>query len=85
MTVLVGKTRIGTEGPERTQYFGVTEAVDLARGVGVRRADNHELAWLPPDLRAFERARPGVYTLAGSGEEVIDPDFISVGTVNRPD
>jgi len=43
-----------------------------------------EWDWLPPDLRAFQDAPPGEYRLRSTGEVVVDPDFISSWTINRP-
>jgi hypothetical protein len=39
---------------------------------------------LPPDPEAYCRADPGEYTLATTGEVVVDPDFTTVWTVNSP-
>ncbi len=85
-TVLVGKTITrGDCTPQRIQFHGTVETVDERRGLAIRRADNGEVEWLPPDLRAFHPAEPGVYTLTGTGEDVFDPDFISTWTVNYPE
>jgi hypothetical protein len=85
-TVLVGKTFIrGDREPEHVQFHGPIEAVDEGAGFAIRRVDNGEIEWLPPDLRAFFPAEEGVYTLASTGEEVHDPDYISTWTVNPPD
>jgi hypothetical protein len=84
-SVLVGKTII-VEGiePQRVQFHGLIESADARRGLAIRRADNGELEWLPPDLRAYFTAEPGIYTLRSTGEEVVDPDFLSNWTVERP-
>jgi hypothetical protein len=39
---------------------------------------------LPPDPEAYSPAQPGEYTLASTGEVVVDPDFTTVWTVNSP-
>jgi len=84
-SVLVGKTITrGEQEPELLQFHGLIESVDEKHGFALRRADDGEVEWLPPDLRAFEPAEPGVYTLSSTGEEVHDPDFISIWTVERP-
>ena len=84
-TVLVAQT-IVVEGaePERVQYHGRIESADPGHGLSIRRADNGELEWLPPDLRAYFPAEPGIYTLKSTGEEVVDPDYLSTWTVERP-
>ena len=85
-TVLVGKTVThGEQEPEHLQFCGAIESADEKRGLAVRRADNGEIEWLPPDLRAFQLAEPGEYTLSGTGEVVLDPDYLSIWTVNYPD
>jgi hypothetical protein len=85
-TVLVGKTVTGARGePEHLQYFGAIESADERHGFAIRRSDSGEIEWLPPDLRAFEPAEPGVYTLSSTGLEVIDPDYLSIWTVDPPD
>lgn len=85
-TVLVGKTITkGGREPEQIQFHGSVETVDERQGLAIRRADNGEIEWLPPDLRAFHPAEPGVYTLKSTGEDVFDPDFISTWTINYPE
>jgi hypothetical protein len=83
-TVLVGKTYVrGDEVVETVQFLGLVEAIAERTGFALRRADTSKLEWLPPDLRAFQPAEPGEYTLRGTGEIVEDPDFISTWTVER--
>ena len=84
-SVLVGKTII-VEGiePQRVQFHGRIESADARRGLAIRRADNGELEWLPPDLRAYFAAEPGIYTLRSTGEEVVDPDYLANWTVEPP-
>jgi hypothetical protein len=84
-TVLVGKTFTGGERePDRIQFHGPIEMVDEKAGLAIRRVDNGEIEWLPPDLRAFFPAEKGVYTLASTGEEVHDPDYVTTWTINSP-
>lgn len=83
-TVLVGKTYVrGDEAVEQVQFHGLIEEVDERSGLALRRADNGDLEWLPPDLRAYKPAEPGEYTLRSTGEVVDDPDFISTWIVER--
>ena len=80
--VLVGVTYVDHAGAllEQSQFHGVIEAADRD-GITVRR-DDGETKWLPPDLRAFERADPGEYRLRATGEVVVDPDWLSAWTVH---
>ena len=77
--VLVGRTYLDEAGAvvERSQSHGVIEDADERRGFAVRDAGTGELDWLPPDLRSFQAAPPGEYTLRSTGEVVVDPDYIS--------
>ena len=73
-TVLVGKTFThGEQELNRVQFHGPIEMVDEKAGFAIRRTDNDEIEWLPPDLRAFFPAEKGVYTLstppAGTGRD----------------
>ena len=84
-SVLVAKTIVGGGvEPKLVQFHGRIELTDSKRGLAIRRADNGRLEWLPPDLRAYSPAEPGVYTLKSTGEEVVDPDYLSRWTVERP-
>ncbi len=84
-TVLVAETIVVDGGdPVYVQFHGRIESADPGHGFAIRRADNGELEWLPPDLRAYSPAEPGIYRLKSTGEEVIDPDFLSHWTVERP-
>ena len=55
--------------------IGVNPLVAIERGPG------EDAFTLPPDPDAFERAEPGVYTLKGTGDIVVDPDFVTAWTV----
>ena len=87
-TVIIGLTFLDAAGvlDHREQLHGRIRSADSRKGFEValegKRAG--ETYWLPPDSTAFERARPGVYRLKGTGEDVIDPDFIGAWTVTKP-
>lgn len=64
----------------REQFCG--EVVDVGDGVVVvERPDEADPAVLPADEEAYKPAPPGEYTLAGSGEVVVDPDWLTTWTV----
>ena len=71
---------------EQKQMHGTIIKAEAERGFAVRLEGEREgeVYWLPPDLRAFQDARPGEYRLRSTGEVVVDPDFISNWTINRP-
>lgn len=87
-TVLVGMTRLSHEGRllHREQFHGRVVEVDREKGVclalGGERAGEHY--WLPPVTEAFERAKPGTYTLHATGEDVENPDFLTTWTLTEP-
>ena len=68
---------------ERRQLHGTIVDVDAVRGITVRLAGRREgeTFLLPPVLECCEEARPGKYTLKGTGEVVADPDLILTLTI----
>jgi hypothetical protein len=84
--VLVGKTYEDADGEviDQVQFHGTIETVDERKGLSVRRDDSGDVEWLPPDLRAFSKAKPGEYRLRSTGEVVVDPDYLSVWTITPP-
>jgi hypothetical protein len=81
-SVLVGITFVGEDGGllRREQAFGViAESVDGV--VTVHRADGGEPVVLPADEESFQPAKPGTYRLSGTGQEVVDPDYLTTWTV----
>jgi hypothetical protein len=71
---------------EQKQVYGTIIKADARDGFAIRLEGQKEgeLFWLPPDIRAFQDAQPGEYRLRSTGEIVVDPDFITYWTVNRP-
>lgn len=86
--VIIGLTykTAGGEVKRREQLHGVVARAD-ASGVRVRLqgAREGEFYELPPHPSAFNVADPGVYRLRGTGEEIVDPDFVTTWTINAPD
>jgi hypothetical protein len=83
---LVGLTVLSQSGDliEQSQFLGTIADVDPARGIELV-LDDQSSYWLPPDVRAFQEAPPGEYTLRSTGQTVVDPDYVSTWTVTRPD
>lgn len=89
--LLVGITFVDDAGQliRREQAFGVvSEVADgvvtvLRAGTSAGEADgaDPDPLLLPADESSFRPAPPGTYRLAGTGEEVIDPDFLTTWTV----
>lgn len=83
--LLVGLTYIRHSGEliEEEQRHGIVETADR-QGIVLRLPDGGTFR-LPPDLRRVQPARPGIYRLRATGEEVTGPDFLSSWTITRPD
>jgi hypothetical protein len=62
------------------QFHGVVARASREEGVILRLNDGTE-RWLPPDLSRLEPASPGSYRLKGTGEAVVDPDYLSTWNV----
>lgn len=62
----------------RLQFSGRVLAVSPL--VAIERGSGEDPFTPPPDPDAFERAKPGVYTLE-TGEILVDPDFVTTWTV----
>lgn len=81
-SVLVGITFVDDAGQllRREQAFGVVS--EVADGVvTVLRSGGEDALLLPADEGSFRPAPPGTYRLTGSGEEIVDPDYLSTWTV----
>ena len=86
--VIVGITYVDPEGvPEsQGQYFGLVTVADKTLGIVI---ECHgvwagETCGLPPETAAFQKAAPGSYRLRSTGEEVVDPAYLSSWTIKRP-
>lgn len=86
--VLVGITNVDAGGAflSQDQMYGCIVSVQPDQGIELElwgeRSGEH--FWLPPELEAFEKARPGEYRLRSTGEVVCDPDLLSNWTVQAP-
>jgi hypothetical protein len=82
--VLIGITRIAADDTllEKGQHHGRIALVDPDEGIKVVLSDG-EVLTLPPDLDSFHPAKPGVYVLRSTGEEIVDPDFTTAWTIRE--
>lgn len=67
------------------QFHGEIIRASRKEGIIIRLDDSGKERWVPPDLSRLESAEPGNYRLKGSGEVVVNPDFLSTWTVYPPD
>jgi hypothetical protein len=83
--VLIGITREDADGTAigSEERHGRIALVDPDLGIRVVCSDG-EVLTLPPDPDSFRDARPGVYRLRSTGEEVVDPDLTTVWTIREP-
>jgi hypothetical protein len=83
--VLIGITRVADDGTliEKVECHGRIALVDGDAGIKIVRSDG-EVLTLPPDPDSFREAKPGVYRLRSTGEEVVDPDLTTVWTIREP-
>lgn len=79
--LLVGVTLVDPDGGliGREQFCGVVQ--EVGDGVVVVARGDGSPAVIPADEDAFRSAPAGSYTLAGSGEVVLDPDVLTTWTV----
>lgn len=86
--VIIGLTYLDEAGDveRRVQFHGRIVAADEREGFKVALEGERagETYSLPPDLTRIEKAPPGSYRLRSTGEEIVDPDFLSNWTVTRP-
>lgn len=67
------------------QFHGEIVRASREEGIILRSGGSGEERMVPPDLSSLEPAPPGRYRLKGSGEVVVDPDFLSTWTVYPPE
>ena len=83
--VLVGVTYLDNAGEPQhlEQFHGTVISADAREGFNLRLRGERdgETHWLPPDTRAFSKARPGEYRLKSTGEVVEDPDYTCTWSV----
>src|SRR5262249_35634473 len=86
--VLVGMTRVSHEGRliRREQFYGRVVSANEQDGICLKLEGQRdgEYYWMPPTTEPYERARPGTYELATTGETVKDPDYLSTWTLTEP-
>jgi hypothetical protein len=87
--VIIGVTYVDAKGEtlRRDQMHGVVGRADPQEGVRIDLAGAKagRVYWLPPHVSNFYPAKPGVYRLKETDEEVVDPDFLSTWTIQAPE
>ena len=83
--LLVGLTYTDATGNvvKHVQTHGKITRIDSS-GIFFEQANGAGEYSLPPDPSALILANPGEYRLRGTGEVVVDPDYISTWTIKAP-
>jgi len=78
-TILLGVTYLdhNEELIEQKQWHGVIETFSNSEGIRIKLANSDHPCCLPPDPRGIRRAKPGIYKLRSTGEEIEDPDYLA--------
>lgn len=78
--VLVGITRLTHDEKfiRQEQFYGRVVAANQSDGICLKLlgARDGEHYWMPPTTERYEPAKPGVYKLRSTDEEVRDPDYL---------
>ena len=84
-TIIIGITRLDCNDQliEQIQMHGVITKVTPS-GIEIELSTG-ELYSLPPDLDSIHGAPPGTYKFRSTGEEVVNPDFMTTWTVRAPE
>lgn len=82
-TVIIGITKVNHDGKalSQEQHFGRIVRMDNAIHVELESGCDFTL---PPDLSSFRRAKPGIYRLRSTGQQIENPDFTTTWTVHPP-
>ena len=85
-TILVGITYLCNDDTEleKIQFFGTIVKAEEKKGIAIKKASDNKEFMLPPDIESISVAHPGEYRLYSTGEIIVNPDLLSVWTVNKP-
>jgi hypothetical protein len=85
-TLLIGVTYLDHQecvtGQE--QWFGTIKEVSIERGIVVDLEGSDQYCAIPPCMDSLQPAPPGEYRLRGSGQIVVDPDFLTTWERKSP-
>jgi hypothetical protein len=86
-TVLLGVTYLDHNGEliGQHQWFGTIATYSNSEGIRIKLENSDEPCGLPPDPRGIQEAKPGIYRLRSTGEEVIDPDYLATWACTKPE
>ncbi|MDZ7615442.1 MAG: hypothetical protein U1E05_00470 [Patescibacteria group bacterium] len=81
-SVLIGVAYRDNEGNliDQREWFGTILTYSNKYGIRVRIRNSKDTCVLPPDPEGLQKAKPGIYRLRSTGEEVTNPDYTAVLT-----
>ncbi len=85
--ILVGVSYFDSEGKfiEQVQMHGTVESVSSdGMKIALKGARDGETWLMPPNLDSVSAAKPGVYSLRSTGEEIENLDLLSTWDVTKP-
>jgi len=84
--LLIGITYLDHDGNfiEQKQFHGNIVRINEPEGIIIKLHGSGQEYKLPPDLNALHEAPKGEYRLRSTGEIVVDPDLLTIWTLNKP-
>jgi hypothetical protein len=85
-TVLLGVTYLDHDEKllSQHQWFGTIVTFSNTEGIRIKLRDSDAPCALPPDPRGIRKAKPGIYELRSTGEEIVDPDYLATWRCVKP-
>jgi hypothetical protein len=85
-TILLGVTYVDDKEKPigQRQWFGTILTFNNTHGIKVKLSNSDLPCCLPADPRAICKAKPGVYRLRSTGEEILNPDYLARWVSTRP-
>lgn len=69
---------------EQKQFHGIIVRINEREGIVVKLHNSDEEYKLPPDINTLKDAPEGEYRMRATGEVVVNPDLITMWTLNKP-
>ena len=84
--IIVGITYLDHKGilVEQVQLHGNITRINESEGIVIQVRNSGKEYTLPPDITAIKKAPPGEYQFRSTGEVVVNPDFMTSWTINKP-
>ncbi len=85
--IIVGITYLDHNGDliEEIQLHGDIVKINESEGIVIQMNNSNTIYSLPPDLSSIKKAPIGEYQFRTTGEIVVNPDFMTSWTIEKPD